>query len=312
MSKTCLSLFAFIACFSAVAGLCTSIPSGYVGVYKTWQRYDVEAGVIHPSLVCYNPMWTSVVHVETRPQTDVVTNVKCGSSDGVILEIEKIEVGNQLSPTSVIETITKYGEHYDKFLVMDSVVHKLTEHCSKLTAQALVIDQFDKIDDVLRAELQKVNDEYSSGVTIRFVRLTKPRFPSEMQKHFMDLANEKTNKKVLEQKMESERVKKATEMLMAQKDNEVKMAAVEHQNRVMIAQVQARQEEQRINNAIIIESAKANAEKIMLEAQALRAMYDIPGYTEVEAARALSTNQKIYYGDKLPTHGYPLLTPSKE
>lgn len=312
MNKQFLFLLAFIACFSIVVGLCTSIPSGYVGVYKTWQRYDVEAGVIYPSLVCYNPAWTSVVHVETRPQTDIVQNIKCGSSDGVILEIDKIEVGNQLSSASVIETITRYGEQYDKFLVMDSVVHKLTEHCSKLTAQALVIDQFDKIDDVLRAELQKVNDEYSSGITIRFVRLTKPRFPPEMQKHFMDLANEKTHKKVLEQKMESERVKKATEMLMAQKDNEVKMAAVEHQNRVMIAQVQARQQEQRINNAIIIETAKANAEKIMLEAQALRAMYDIPGYTDVKIADALSANQKIYYGEKLPTHGYPLLTPTKE
>lgn len=312
MNKQFLFLLAFIACFSIVVGLCTSIPSGYVGVYKTWQKYDIEAGVIYPSLVCYNPVWTSVVHVETRPQTDVVTNVKCGSSDGVILEIDKIEVGNQLSSASAIETITKYGEQYDRFLVMDSVVHKLTEHCSKLTAQALVIDQFDKIDDVLRAELQKVNDEYSSGVTIRFVRLTKPRFPSEMQKHFMDLANEKTHKKVLEQKMESERVKKATEMLMAQKDNEVKMAAVEHQNLVIIAQVQARQEEQRINNAIIIETAKANAEKIMMEAQALRAMYDIPGYTDVKIADALSANQKIYFGDKLPTHSFTLLTPSKE
>lgn len=312
MNKQLLLLMAFFACISAVVGICTSIPSGYVGVYKTWQRYNIEAGVIHPSLVCYNPTWTSVVHVETRPQTDVVINVKCGSSDGVILEIDKIEVGNQLASTSVIETITRYGENYDKFLVMDSIVHKLTEHCSKLTAQALVIDQFDKIDDVLREALQAVQDEYSSGITIRFVRLTKPRFPPEMQKHFMDLANEKTHKKVLEQKMESERVKKATEMLMAQKDNEVKMAAVEHQNKVIIAQVQARQQEQKINNAIIIEAAKANAEKIMLEAQALRAMYDIPGYPEVEAAKALSLNQKIYYGDKLPTHGYPLLSPNNE
>jgi hypothetical protein len=35
-------------------------------------------------------------------------------------------------------------------------------------------------------------------------------------------------------------------------------------------------------------------------------MYGIPGWKEVEQARALAGNQKIYYGDKLPVN-YPLL-----
>ena len=211
----------------------------------------------------------------------------------------------------VLDTIGKYGQDYDKYLVHNFVVHKITERCSQTSAHKFVIEEFNLIDNNLQNDIQAENNALNTGVSVRFVRLTKPKFPPEMDKHYMDLANEKTLKKVLEQKKETERIRKEAELLMAQADAEIKLKAVEHANHVMVLQVKARQEEQRINNAIIIETAKANAEKIMLEAKALREMYDIPGYTDVEAAKAISHNQKIYYGEKLPTHGYPLLTPKE-
>ncbi len=36
-------------------------------------------------------------------------------------------------------------------------------------------------------------------------------------------------------------------------------------------------------------------------------MYGIPGYKEVEQAKAISGNQKIFYGEKLPVN-FPLMT----
>jgi hypothetical protein len=81
----------------------------------------------------------------------------------------------------------------------------------------------------------------------------------------------------------------------------------ENSNKMIVQNMLAKQEEQRINNQIIIETAKANAEKIILEAKALSAMYGIPGYKEVEQAKAISGNQKIFYGEKLPVN-YPLMT----
>ena len=306
-------LFCMVALYNinSVESLYTFVPTGFVGVRYVWKRLDIETGVLEPGFHFYNPISTSILLVETRPQTDIVSNIVCGTSDGVPITIDKVEIGNQLAVDKVLDTIGKYGQDYDKYLVHNFVVHKITERCSQTSAHKFVIEEFNLIDNNLQNDIQAENNALNTGVSVRFVRLTKPKFPPEMDKHYMDLANEKTLKKVLEQKKETERSRKEAELLVAQADAEIKLKAVEHANHVMVLQVKARQEEQRINNAIIIETAKANAEKIMLEAKALREMYDIPGYTDVEAAKAISHNQKIYYGEKLPTHGYPLLTPKE-
>jgi regulator of protease activity HflC (stomatin/prohibitin superfamily) len=283
------------------------VPTGFVGVQYIWQRLDTKTGLLGPGIHFYNPISTTIQLVETRPQTDIVTGISCGTSDGVPIKIEKVEIGNQLAVDSVLDTIAKYGQDYDKYLVHNFVLHKITERCSQTSAHKFVIEEFNLIDDNLRDDIQKENDVLQTGVSVRFVRLTKPKFPPEMDKHYMDLANEKTYKKVLEQKKETERIKKEAEMLVAQKDAEIKLQGVENTNKVMMSQIKAKQDEQRINNEIIIESAKANAQKIILEAEALQSMYKIPGYTDVEQAKAISQNQKIYYGDKLPASTYPLL-----
>ena len=309
-------IITFMLCFmlaliniQIVEALYMFVPTGFVGVQYVWKRLDKETGLLEPGIHFYNPISTTIHLVEIRPQTDTVTGIVCGTSDGVPIKIDKVEIGNQLEVKHVLDTISKYGLDYDKYLVNNFVHHKITELCSQTSAHKFVIEEFNKTDDIIRNDLQKENDALDTGVNIRFVRLTKPKFPPEMDKHYMDLANEKTYKKVLEQKKETERIQKETEMLVAQKNAEIKMQEVENANKVMISQIKAKQDEQRINNEIIIEGAKANAEKIMQEARALQAMYQIPGYTDVEQAKALSQNQKIYYGEKLPTHGYPLLTP---
>ncbi len=306
-----LSLIAFLAFtnISTSDALYTVVPTGFVGIRYVWKRLDVESGLLEPGLHFYNPITTSVSFVETRPQTDIVRDITCGTSDGVPITIDKVEIGNQLATESVLATIGSYGQDYDKYLVANFVLHKITERCSQTSAHKFVIEEFNLIDDNLRNDIQAENDALKTGVSVRFVRLTKPKFPPAMDKHYMDLANEKTLEKVLKQKKETERIRKEAEMLVAQKDAEIKTQAVENANAVMILQVKAKLEEQRINNEIIIEAAKANAEKIILEANALQSMYKIPGYTDVKTAEALAQNQKIYYGDKLPTHGYPLLVP---
>ena len=61
--------------------------------------------------------------------------------------------------------------------------------------------------------------------------------------------------------------------------------------------MRAKQQEQRIQNEMIVEAARANAEKIIMEANALQSMYGIPGFVDIEKAKAISTNQKIFYGE---------------
>lgn len=300
----------FLLCVGANA-ICTRVPTGHIGLWTKWGtviEHDQQS--VDPGLHCYNPMAWSLTIVETRPQTDTLPNsLECRSNDGIILVIDKVDIGNQLPKSHALKTVTSYGEGYDRFLVLDEVKPNVADFCSRHTAQEIVIDKFEMFDDFVRNRIQEKNDALGTGVQISFVRITTPRFPVDMQKHFQDLANEKTRKRVLEQQQESEKIRKATEQMVARKDNDMKMEAVRHENDVLLARIQARQEEQKINNQIIVETAKANAEKLTLEAQALQAMHNVRGYVELKQAEALSHNTKVYWGDKLPNLALSSIAP---
>ena len=281
-----------------------NIKTGDVGVKYVWN--EITSPLLEPGFNSYNKITTSIIMIETRPQTDEVHDVPCGTNDGVNVVIRKIEVGNQLDHKYVLKVISQYGPDYDKYLVTDLVKAQITIICSKMSAQQVAIDNFDTIDDLLVKFIQDENDNKETGLKIHFVRLTRPELPKALNDNYLALAQEKTLKKVLEEKKARIRTEKESEQIVAEKDNEIKFKNNEMQNKILIQNMLAKQEEQKINSAIIIEAAKANAEKIMLEAKALSAMYGIPGYMEVEQAKALSTNQKIYYGEKLPVN-YALL-----
>jgi len=291
-------------CLQANAFWYKSLPSGHVGV--SIRMGEITPPLLQPGFNAYNALTTSVLIVETRPQTDEVLDVPCGTNDGVQVLIRKIEVGNQLEQQHVLKVISEYGPDYDKYLVTDLVKAQITVICSKMSAQQVAIDQFDTIDDLLVKFIQDENDKKETGLKIHFVRLTRPELPKALNDNYLALAQEKTLKKVLEEKKARIRTEKESEQIIAEKDNEMKYRNNEMQNKILVQNMLAKQEEQKINSAIIIEAAKANAEKIMLEAKALSAMYGIPGYKEVEQAKALAVNQKIYYGEKLPVN-YPLL-----
>lgn len=281
-----------------------NIETGFVGVKYVWN--EITPPLLEPGFNAYNKITTSIVEIETRPQTDEVVDVPCGTNDGVQVVIRKIEVGNQLDQQHVLRVVSQYGPYYDKYLVTDLVKAQITVICSKMSAQQVAIDQFDTIDDLLVKFIQEENDKKETGLKIHFVRLTRPELPKALNDNYLALAQEKTLKKVLEEKKARIRTEKESEQIVAEKDNEIKFRNNEMQNKILVQNMLAKQEEQKINSAIIIEAAKANAEKIMLEAKALSAMYGIPGYKEVEQAKALAVNQKIYYGEKLPVN-YPLL-----
>lgn len=275
------------------------VESGYVGVLI--RMGEITPPLLQPGFNVYNAFTSSIITVETRPQTDEVLDVPCGTNDGVQVLIRKIEVGNQLDQQHVLKVISEYGPDYDKYLVTDLVKAQMTIICSKMSAQQVAIDQFDTIDDQLVKFIQDENDKKETGLKIHFVRLTRPELPKALNDNYLALAQEKTLKKVLEEKKARIRTEKESEQIIADKDNEMKFRNNEMQNKILVQNMLAKQEEQKINSAIIIEAAKANAEKIMLEAKALSTMYGIPGYIDVKRAEFLSLNQKIFFGEKIPS-----------
>lgn len=277
-----------------------TIPTGFVGVPVVFGK--ITPPVKPSGLAFYNPLTTHIEQVETRPQSDSVLDVSCTTNEGITLTFEKIEIGNQLNESSVVSTISRYGPDYDKYLVTDLVRHEVNVLCAKSGFHQLAITEFDQLDDHLKGFLQAENDRQETGLTITFVRLTKPRLPSSIEQNYLHLAEEKTRKQVIEEMKARVSAEKESEMLVAGKDNTMRAQKAEAENEIMVKRMRASQEEQKIKNEMIVAEAEAQANKTRLEAEALRAMYSIPGYVDVRIAEAMSANQKIYYGEKIPQY----------
>merc|ERR1719347_2507555 len=70
------------------------------------------------------PFLTSVRNVQTTLQTDEVKNVPCGTSGGVMIYFDRIEVVNVLQPSAVYDIVKNYTADYDKPLIFDKVHHE--------------------------------------------------------------------------------------------------------------------------------------------------------------------------------------------
>jgi len=186
------------------------------------------------------------------------------------------------------------------------VRHQINVICSKKSAHQIAIEEFDELDDLLKNFIQSENDRQKTGLSIMFVRLTKPKLPPSIEKNYLALAEEKTLKKVIEEKKERLKSEKESESMMAAKDNEMKAQSAESENRIMIQRMKAKQEEAQIANAMTIAEAQAASKRVLLEAEALTAMFAIPGYVSVKVAEASSANTKVTH-TPTPTHTHTLL-----
>lgn len=73
-------------------------------------------------------------------------------------------------------------------------------------------------------------------------------------------------------------------------------------NDILLQQKKALMEVESIENDMVVARAAAQARRGEFEAQALEALFRIKGYAEVRIAEAVSANQKIYYGEKIPSY----------
>ena len=80
--------------------------------------------------------------------------VPCGTSGGVMIYFDRIEVVNVLSASAVHDIVKNYTADYDKPLIFDKVHHELNQFCSAHNLQEVYIDLFDQIDENLKNALQ--------------------------------------------------------------------------------------------------------------------------------------------------------------
>merc|ERR1719220_433438 len=243
------------------------------------------------------PFLTSHKIIQTTLQTDEVKNVPCGTSGGVMIYFDRIEVVNVLQPTAVFDTVKNYTYEYDKPLIFDKVHHELNQFCSGHNLQEVYIELFDQIDENLKRALQSDLTEMAPGLKVLSVRVTKPKIPEAIRKNYELMEAEKTKlmistqrQKVVEKEAETER----------------KKAVIEAEKEAMVAKIkyeQNIQEMEAINDDIHLtkEKSRADAEfyKIERSATANKLLLS-KEYLELKKIEAMSVNNKVYFGPDIP------------
>lgn len=124
------------------------------------------------------PIFTRTRSIQITLHTDEVRNVPCGTSGGVMIYFELIEVVNILSAEAAWNIVKNYTPDYDTTLIYNKVHHELNQFCSIHTLQEVYIDLFDQIDENLKQALQNDLNVMAPGLYIQSVRVTKVRFRS--------------------------------------------------------------------------------------------------------------------------------------
>lgn len=145
------------------------------------------------------PFFTQHHNVQITIQTDKVENIPCGTSGGVLIYFESIEVVNRLKQDYVHSTIKNYTVNYDKTWIFDKIHHEINQFCSKNTLQEVYIDKFDTLDEQLASSLQNDTNKWAPGIEIIAIRVTKPRIPEQLMKNYENIEKSKTQLMIMEQ-----------------------------------------------------------------------------------------------------------------
>ncbi len=88
---------------------------------------------------------TTVKIVQTTLQTDednllkknkefssfsLVKNIPCGTSSGIMIYFDKIEVVNILDRDAIVDIVRNYADNYDRTLIFDKIHHEVNQFCS--------------------------------------------------------------------------------------------------------------------------------------------------------------------------------------
>merc|ERR550539_2360610 len=249
------------------------------------------------------PFLTIVRNIQTTLQTDEVKNVPCGTSGGVMIYFDRIEVVNLLQNPAVFDIVKNYTADYDKPLIFDKVHHELNQFCSGHTLQEVYIELFDQIDENLKNALQSDLEEMAPGLKVHSVRVTKPKLPEAIRKNYELMEAEKTKllistqrQKVIEKDAETERKKAVIEA-----EKEAMVAKIKYEQNIQ--EKESMQKMEAINDDIHLTKEKSRADadfyKIERSAEA-NALLLSKEYLDLKKFEALSSNRKVYFGPDIP------------
>jgi len=277
------------------------IEEGHVGVY--YRGGALLTSTSNAGFHLMFPFLTSVKSVQTTMQTDEVKNIPCGTSGGVVIYFDKIEVVNLLHQDSVHSIVKNFTADYDKTLIFNKIHHELNQFCSVHTLQEVYIDLFSDIDEYLKNALSQDLSSMAPGLIINTVRVTKPKIPETIRKNYELMEAEKTklliatqHQRVVEKEAETER-KKA--LIEAEKVSAV--AKIQHEQRIMEKESDRKIAEIEVTMHVNKEKSLADASfyKAQKETESNKAKLTAE-FLEMTKYEAIARNTKIYFGNSIP------------
>lgn len=285
------------ALFSAVH----KIDEGHMAVY--YRGGALLTATSGPGFHLMLPFITTYKPVQTTLQTDEVKNIPCGTSGGVVIHFDRIEVVNYLVPGAVYDIVRNYTVDYDKALIFNKVHHELNQFCSVHSLQEVYIGLFDQIDENLKLTLQEDLTRMAPGLIIQAVRVTKPNIPESIRRNYELMETERTKlliavetQKVVEKEAETERKRAVIE---AEKIAQV--SEITFEQKVMEKETEKKISE--IDDSAFLARQKAKADADLYTAQRAAEANKVkltPEYLQMIKYKAISANSKIYFGSEIP------------
>uniref|UniRef100_I3KFW7 ER lipid raft associated 2 n=1 Tax=Oreochromis niloticus TaxID=8128 RepID=I3KFW7_ORENI len=297
------AVFSIIAALGGAALLASvhKIDEGHTGVY--YRGGALLTTTSGPGFHLMLPFITTYKSVQTTLQTDEVKNVPCGTSGGVMIYFDRIEVVNYLIPSAVYDIVRNFTADYDKALIFNKVHHELNQFCSVHSLQEVYIGLFDQIDENLKLTLQEDLTSMAPGLIIQAVRVTKPNIPESIRRNYELMESEKTKllisqqtQKVVEKEAETERIKAVIEA-----EKVAQVAEIKFGQKVMEKETEKKISAIEDGAFLARQKAKADAEfytaQRAAEANKLKLT---PEYLQLMKYKAIAANSKIYFGNDIP------------
>ncbi|XP_031841476.1 erlin-1 [Nomia melanderi] len=277
------------------------IDEGHVGVY--FRGGALLPQVSNPGFHMMIPFLTKYRSVQVTLQTDEVKNVPCGTSGGVMIYFDRIEVVNILDANSVYNIVRNFTADYDQTLIFNKIHHELNQFCSVHTLHEVYIDLFDQIDENLKTALQKDLNDLAPGLSIHAVRVTKPKIPETIRKNYELMEGEKTklliatqHQKVVEKDAETDRKKAIIEA-----EKQAIVSKIQYNQNIM--EKESLQKIVEIENAIHLSQQKSLSDaeyyKLKMQAEANKRLFT-PEYLELKKYEGLAQNSKVYFVQDTP------------
>eukprot|EP00053_Salpingoeca_punica_P012759 m.114609 g.114609 ORF g.114609 m.114609 type:complete len:314 (-) comp16032_c0_seq1:2525-3466(-) len=277
------------------------VEEGHVGVY--YRGGALLDDITGPGYHVMLPFITQMKQIQITLQTDEVKDVPCGTSGGVLVYFDRIEVVNLLSMDAVHGIVRQYTVDYDKPLIFNKIHHEVNQFCSAHTLQEVYIEMFDQIDENLKLALQKELTEMAPGLKVQAVRVTKPKIPTAIQQNYELMEAEKTrllvaqqHQRVVEKEAETERKKAVInaekEAAVQQIGNEAKVAEREAMKRIAAIEddMHLAREKARVDAEFYAQTKAIEANKMKLTRE----------YLELKRYEAIANNTKIFFGPDIP------------